>query len=806
MFASILSPFARYPDRAALDKYEISADKEIPFHAPIDERTVRTQEGDLVRTYYVRGVPFECVDDTVINGAHNQLNRALMLVNNIADGRTTVYTHLMRRRSSATPHREFAPGYARELNLRYTEHMSELVLHETSLFLSIVYRAAPQGVAPFLAEQRDMTTEERQQEDRFMLEEFDEVTRALEDGCKGFGLERLTEYTYDGSTFSQQMELYHYIVNGYDMRFPVTRDNLQDTLLTSRPIFRNTLGVIHGDESVYVSALSVAEYPRMSYPGHLDNLLSLQFEFVFTQSFSFLPREKVKGMMKLHRIHMQQVADDAASEVDAIDKPGEGGALNDLSSRRFDMGMYHGEMIVKGADADEIKNNVARARGAFADAGLLVKRDWLGTSAAYWSQLPGNSKFIRRPVPLTSLNFAGLSSFHRFIRGRPRGHHWGPSIALMRTASGDPADISLHVADVGNALFVGPIGSGKTVLLSFLAAHLEQFRATGIVFDYKRGMEIGLRAMGANYFVLRNGERTGCNPFQMERTTENIMFVQLVVRTALEEDGPKLTVKERGQLDDAITSVFKLPTEHRRFSKVMQSINENEELGTRLLQWVEWNGVIGPKAWLFDNEKDLIDFRVRLTGFDMTSCLDNKEIRKPLMMYLFFRMQQLIGKGRMYTIIDEFWRVLDDEFFVTEFRKRTKTTRSQDWFFIVATQSAADAVDSIIFPTIVDNFRTKVCLPNPEAKHKDYVAGLELSEAEFNTVKTLPLNSHLFLLRQGGESGVVLLDLHGMDDDLAVLSPTATNVALLDEIRTEVGNDPDVWLPVFHARRKRKTG
>jgi type IV secretion system protein VirB4 len=34
---------------------------------------------------------------------------------------------------------------------------------------------------------------------------------------------------------------------------------------------------------------------------------------------------------------------------------------------------------------------------------------------------------------------------------------------------------------------------------------------------------------------------------------------------------------------------------------------------------------------------------------------------------------------------------------------------------------------------------------------------------------------------------------------LDVLSGTTDNVELLDTIRAQVGDDPDAWLPVFHA-------
>jgi type IV secretion system protein VirB4 len=47
---------------------------------------------------------------------------------------------------------------------------------------------------------------------------------------------------------------------------------------------------------------------------------------------------------------------------------------------------------------------------------------------------------------------------------------------------------------------------------------------------------------------------------------------------------------------------------------------------------------------------------------------------------------------------------------------------------------------------------------------------------------------------------VVELDLNGMADELAVLSGRQGTVQLLDELRAEFGDDPDVWLPEFKRR------
>ena len=81
--------------------------------------------------------------------------------------------------------------------------------------------------------------------------------------------------------------------------------------------------------------------------------------------------------------------------------------------------------------------------------------------------------------------------------------------------------------------------------------------------------------------------------------------------------------------------------------------------------------------------------------------------------------------------------------------------------------------------------------------------GSRLSEAEYKLVREeLAPESHKFLVKQGHGSVVVELDLAGLNDELAVLSGRAETTAVADEIIAEVGNDPAVWLPLFHKRRR----
>src|SRR3546814_15770641 len=104
----------------------------------------------------------------------------------------------------------------------------------------------------------------------------------------------------------------------------------------------------------------------------------------------------------------------------------------------------------------------------------------------------------------------------------------------------------------------------------------------------------------------------------------------------------------------------------------------------------------------------------------------------------------------------------------------------------------------------ISDWSSDVCssdLPNPNAQARDYIGGLNLTEAEFRLIKTdLSPESRRFLVKQGHDSVVVELDLAGLDDELAVLPGRSSTVALLDELRGAHVDDPKAWMPEFRRR------
>jgi type IV secretion system protein VirB4 len=217
----------------------------------------------------------------------------------------------------------------------------------------------------------------------------------------------------------------------------------------------------------------------------------------------------------------------------------------------------------------------------------------------------------------------------------------------------------------------------------------------------------------------------------------------------------------------------------------------------------KWCGE-GSLAWVLDNPEDRLDFQNNtIFGFDVTEFLDHDEIRTPIIMYLFYRIEQLIDGRRFMAFLDEFWKLLLDEYFEDFAQNKQKVIRKQNGIMVYGTQSAKDVLESPIAHTLIEQCATMIFMPNPKADRKDYMDGFHLSEREFQLIKEdMAPGSRRFLIKQGQSSVVAELNLQGFDDELAVISGTTDNVQMVARIIENHGEDPAVWLPIFHKQRR----
>jgi type IV secretion system protein VirB4 len=785
---------ARLLDVDALLRREPSARPMLPYARHVTDEILALDSGALMLCFRLEGASFETADVRDLNDWHGKLNGAWR---NLASDRLAVWHHLVRRPEQVWPEGRFRSAFARDLDATYRARINASRLYVNDLFLTLVLRRRPDAVERARAwlQRFNAASSETEEADVRALEE---AGRDLQQHLARYGVSRLRVYARQGLAFSEPLEMLRLLLTGRPEPAPLTAGHLGEALYASRLIFgREALEIRGPDTTRFAGVLGVKEYPAATRPGHWDGLLCAPLPFVAAQSFAFLSKTSAEALMSRKQNQLLSARDRAASQVEGLDA-----ALDDLVSNRFVMGEHQASVTVYGETPARLAQNLSRARATLAESGLVVAREDLGLEAAFWAQFPGNFRYRLRPAAITSRNFASLAPFHTHPAGRAQNNHWGPAVALLRTSAGSPFYFNFHVGDLGHSFICGPSGSGKTVVQNFMLAELEKLGVQQVVFDKDRGAEIFVRACGGAYLALKPGEPTGFAPFKaLEFTPANRAFLGALVRRLVAPADRPLTPPEERAIDAALAALGPMPPAQRSVGALRSLLGQRDAggIGARLDRWRRGEAL----GWALDGETDALALDPGFLGFDMTHILDTPEVRTPVMMYLFHRLQGLVDGRRLVIDVDEFWKALGDEAFRGLAQDGLKTWRKQNAILVFGTQSPADVLRSPIAHTIVEQCATQIFLPNPHATERDYVEGFGLTHREFALVRDeLAPEQHRFLVKQGLNSVVVELDLTGLDDALAVLSGRTETVEILDRLRAAHGDDPAAWTAPFHQARR----
>ncbi|MDH4908523.1 VirB4 family type IV secretion/conjugal transfer ATPase [Xanthomonas axonopodis pv. ricini] len=779
---------------------------------------LKTTGGDYLLIWHLAGLPFVGRDEFELEQRHNTFNRLLQTLRAPDFANVAFWVHDVRRRRKIGDESRFKQSFNQNLSDEYYSALSSQKIMQNELYFSMIYRPVITGrrLVEKSADPERIRSEEEQ-----AVAKMIELATNVEAVLKDYSPYRLGMYeAKNGMVFSETLEFLGYLLNRIDEPVPVLQAPVQAYLPVSKHMFANKTGdfVIRTPDGInhFGAILNVKEYADGTYPGILNGLKYLDFEYVVTHSFSPVGRHEALKVLERTKGMMISSGDKSSSQIRDLDK-----AMDDVASGNFVLGEYHFTIAIYADSQEKLARQIATTRAELSNAGFVSSKEDLAVASSFYAQLPGNWRFRTRIANLSSLNFLGLSPLHNFAQGKQRNNPWGECVTTLQTTNGQPyyfnfhathpAENSLGEKAIANTMVIGKSGTGKTALINFLLSQVQKFDPipTIFFFDKDRGAEIFVRACGGNYLALENGVPTGFNPFQCERNEANTQFLAELIKVL--GGKPEYSSREEEDIFRAVEGMLDTPMHLRSMSNFRKSLPNmgDDGLYARLRRWTAGNSL----GWVFDNPVDTIDLqKASIIGFDYTDMIDNAEVRAPVINYLLHRLESLIDGRPLIYVMDEFWKILDGKGGLKEFAKnKQKTIRKQNGMGIFATQSPEDALASDIAAALIEQTATMILLPNPNASRDDYIEGLKLTDAEYQVVVSLDERSRCFLVKQGHASAVCQLNLRGMDDALSVISSSTDNIEIMHDVLSRNANrlgvsvdqlTPEQWLEDFYANRK----
>ncbi len=790
----------------------------IPFSSHVSPTVVKTTGGDFLLTWRLAGLPFVGREEWELEHRHNTFNRMLQTLRAPDFVNVAFWVHDVRRRRRIKDDSQFSEPFNQQLSDAYFDGLSAQKLMQNELYLTMLYRPVVSGKR-FAEKSSDITRLESEQAQA--INTLLELAGNVEAVLKDYAPYRLGMYEARNSVvFSETLEFFGYLLNRLDEPVPVLQAPIAQYLPVSKQRFSAKTGdfVITTPDGVnhFGAMLNIKEYTDATYPGILNGLKYLDFEYVVTHSFSPMGRQDALKALDRTKGAMISSGDKAVSQIVELDQ-----AMDQLASGNFVLGEYHFTMTVYAPSQEALSQQIATTRAELSNAGFVSVKEDLAVTASYYAQFPGNWRYRTRLANVSSLNFLGLSPLHNFATGKQANNPWGDCVTTLQTTNGQayyfnfhathPAENSLGEKAIANTMVIGKSGTGKTALINFLLSQVQKLKPSPTIFffDKDRGAEIFVRACGGNYLALENGQPTVFNRFQCERTEANTQFLADLIKVLAGKS--VYTSREEEDIFRAVENMLDTPMHLRSMTNFQKSLPNmgDDSLFLRIRKWTLGKSL----GWVFDNPVDTIDLqKASIIGFDYTDIIDNPEVRVPVIKYLLHRLEALIDGRPLIYVMDEFWKILDGQGGLKEFAKnKQKTIRKQNGLGIFATQSPEDALASDIAASLIEQTATMILLPNPNASRKDYIEGLKLTDAEYQVVVSLDERSRCFLVKQGHASSVCQLNLRGMDDALAVISASTDNIEIMHDILHDVARSenttadalrPEQWLARFYESRK----
>lgn len=774
----------------------------IPYACHYDRKTILTKNGELLQTIKIVGFTYETLGEDNVS-LRDMVREAIS--KNMNSSNFSLYLHTIRKKKNLAQSSQFNTFFANQLHNKWVHknHWNDKYINE--LHITIIHSGLPIEVN-FLNSLSFLNNNSlaASQAEAFSqaAEALNHLVESVLDTLSHYGAERLELVFDEGLGYhSELLEFFGNIIHLDETPMALPMADLSKYLARYKIAFGNdALEVRKNESKFFATLLSVKEYHELSAE-ILDSFLQVDQQFVITQTINFIEPKKAIKHFRYQDYILKLSKDSDMRKILGIDK------IMEKSDRNSSTSFCNSQLtIMIVADSlEKLENEVKRSQKELGKIGIAVVREDLNLEHCFWSQLPGNFRYITRQSIMPSTYAGGFASLHNFPAGSLTSK-WGNAITLIKTALGTPYFFNFHVGDEGHTIIVGDNQSGKGTMVNFLLSESSKLNPNIFYFDAYHESEIYIRAMGGTYLTF-DFEKTDLaarfNPLLLQDNQENREFLRYWFLFLADKYVETSNVKRFIQaIDKAIEKIYSLPKEKRiirniaEFFTAEEFSEENQQILDLTSDWYNE----GKYAHIFDNEEDELIYNKNIIAIDMTAIYDTETAKNlPVLSYFlhFFKIK-FFGKPSIIAVTNAN-RVFSSIYFEKNLANILDDLTKRNSILLATASFSSQKVywNEKVAAIFQEKMATKLFLPDYSG-YENIKRIFKLSNEEEMYLEALEPSNRQFIIRQADVSIISELNLTGFDPELDILSSSREFAEHCFNIMVELGTNPDVWVPALY--------
>jgi len=471
--------------------------------------------------------------------------------------------------------------------------------------------------------------------------------------------------------------------------------------------------------------------------------------------------------------------EDGFEDQDAIEMQQETAEAHaQASSGRVRFGYFTNVIILRDPD---IQSGLAQAQilmQLLRDHGLTCCLETINATDAFIGSLPGHGYAnLRRPL-LSSRNIAHLFPVSAPWKGNPTcpsplfpSH--SPAIACAQISGGIPFAVNLHQGDIGHTLVIGSTGSGKSVLIGWLAMNFLRYKNSKVhIFDLGYSHQVPCWAAEGTHFSFGESNTNALQPLRHIHLKNERLWALTWLETIYDLARHELYPDDRLALSSTLELISQSESNHRTLSAFHLLLPHS--LKSTMLRYTEE----GPYGAFFDGDSQT-DISKRMQVYELGQIMDQGDaVMVPLLLTLFRSIERTLDGTPTLIIIEEAWSALLRSQFAERIKAWLLSLRKRNAAVILATHSPAQIASLPNAALITESCPTKIILPNPEAKTEEGTAMYRALDLNLRAIYAIadaqpkreylyktPERGRFFELNLGRIAQILLMPLPGMNTE-----------------------------------------
>jgi len=756
--------------------YNQNAHEFIPIVCHYDASTLLTKNGNLVQTIEITGIDSEVISDKL-----GSLRKAIKasLEKNICYKNIACWIHTVRHEKDLDDHTPYKNQFAADLHDTWVTKNRLRTRFVNTLYISIASRAKGFYIsdidniinASFL----DAISHTHDTHLNKAAQHLTNVVNNIMTDLTDYIPKKLS-IRFDGDIgYTDTLYLYKYITSlrSGDVEVPL-RDFSEALAQENYAIRGEKIEIVEKEQKKFASILSLKEYSNEDDDDLLERMLNLSVEFIATEILFFID-QKAAQEPYIHQNFILGVSRDEEMKYAKM--------MDSLFDKNTNCVMQQLSVMVISSDVEKLQQDTAKVSKNLSRLGFVNVIEDVNLENIFWSQLPGNFKFMRRHSP----NIIGSTCAFVSIQNTPTGlraSKWGKAVTVISTESGTPYFVNFHNAkQTGHTCIYGNANIGKSVLMNFLLSEATKFNPTIVYLSIDNSAELFIKSLGGKWYenlklpVLVNktyvivGMMVDIASGQYSRTCSD--EEKALIKSLLSE------INTSGSYDAAMDVVVKFVFPDS-CSQIKNSVLSIVKYLNESHVEVQKNSIVGINLSKLDNDENK-DLRSAFVIASLRSLCMDKTSPKIL-------------------VIDEMTHLFDHPYY-TNYMSFVLDLAKTHNIAVIGSVNTDQYINNTsqekLWKTLMENLDLQIVMHHKDMNY-DLKDTFGLTEYEVQKLAASKDKKHFIMKPAGGVSTIGELGISSISHALRILYSDEKGRAIYNNIVESTDNNPNKLLPALY--------